>query len=69
MENNLNNLDNEDTFRKEINDLNNYDSAYNKSLSNNIFNNISKTNDIRKPHEKTIEETFKQIQNELKPNV
>jgi hypothetical protein len=61
MENNLNNLDNEDTFRKEINDLNNYDSAYNKSLSNNIFNNISKTNDLRKPHEKTIEETVYEI--------
>ena len=58
MENNLKNLENEDIFRNELNDINNYDSAYNKSFNNNILNKINMTNDTRKPHEKTIEETI-----------
>ena len=61
MENNLKNLDDKDIFRKELNDLNMNYNSYDKIISNNIYNNIINTNDLRKPHEKTIEETIFEI--------
>jgi len=60
MENNLKNLDDEDIFRKELNDIN-LNNSYDRIISNNIYNNINNTNDLRKPHEKTIEETIYEI--------
>jgi len=57
MDNNLENSYLKDTIRRELNEIKTYDSAYKKNLINNIYKNINNTNDLRKPHEKTIEET------------